>query len=82
MSLLLLIGLRHLKLCRQPVCASLSPAGCIPPATLAPAPGWHPGSLGCEGEHGEGVPRAAALPNRRETLALSPSFWLLLEWSN
>lgn len=54
MSLLLLIGLRHLKLCTQRVCASPSPAGCIPPTPRAPrvavlrgAAGWGL-PLGCQ----------------------------------
>ena len=79
MSLLLLIGLRHLKLCTQPVCASPSPAGCIPGSGPRAATS---GRWAARGSRARASPELPALPNRRETLACSPCFWLLLGWSN
>lgn len=77
MSLWLLIGLRHLKLCMQLVCTSLSPACCTPPPRWIRSLGWHPGSLGCNGEQ-----ELPALLNRRDIPAFSPCLWLLLGRSN
>lgn len=83
MSLLLLIGLRHLKLCMQLVCASPSPAGSVPTATLALVPML--GLVPRLGVADSGARSPLELPdvlNGGETPALDPHFWSLQGWSN
>lgn len=96
MSLLLLIGLRHLKLCTQLVCASPSPAGSVPTATLALIPmlalvprlaPWVAGlalvpGLGVAGSRARSPLELADVLNGGETPALDPHFWSLQGWSN